>query len=156
MERDETVIVASHHPSPSLLPARGSEVAGDEFRALLNAYPNVALHLAGHKHRNRVTDCGGYLEIETCSTLDLPQEGRLIEIWRDEVGGELVISYEMFSHLDDTWPALGDDPRRELREDARAIARGDKTANARQKRFDPSGADPTGEPSDRQSDALLD
>ncbi len=123
--RDEIVIVASHHPSPTLLPERGSEVAGSEFRALLNEYPNVALHVAGHRHRNRVTDQGGYLEIETCSTLDLPQEGRLIEIWRDDTDGTLAISYEMFSHLDDTLPALGDDPLRELREAAWTIAGGD-------------------------------
>lgn len=122
--RDEIVVVASHHPSPALLPDRGSEVDGDEFRALLNEYPNVALHVAGHRHRNRVTDQGGYLEIETCSTLDLPQEGRLIEIWRDDADGTLVISYETFSHLDDTLPALGDDPLRELREDAWTIAGG--------------------------------
>lgn len=150
-EREEIVIVASHHPSPSLLPRRGSEVGGDEFRALLNEYANVALHLAGHRHRNRVNDRGGYLEIETCSTLDLPQEARLIEIWRDDAGGKPVISYEMFSHLDDTLPALGDDALRELRQYAWSIASDDKTAAARQKRFDPSGADPHGEPGDRQA-----
>jgi 3',5'-cyclic AMP phosphodiesterase CpdA len=155
LEREEIVIVASHHPSPSLLPSRGSEVAGDEFRTLLNAYPNVALHLAGHKHRNRVTNWGGYLEIESCSTLDLPQEGRLIEIWRDDVGCKLVISYEMFSHLDESLPALGDDPLRELRQDAWDIARGDKSASARLKRFDASGAAPSGDPDDRRSVVYL-
>ena len=147
------MIVASHHPSSSLLPARGSEVAGDELRDLLNDYPNVALHLAGHKHRNRVIDQGGYLEIETCSTLDPPQEGRLIEIWSDDVGGKLVISYEMFSHIDDTLPELADDPLRELREDALAIATGDATATVRQKRFDPTGTDPSGKSTDRQTPA---
>ena len=126
LQREEIVMVASHHPSPALLPARGSEVDGGEFRALLNEYPNVALHVAGHRHGNRVTDQGGYLEIEPCSTLDLPQEGRLIEIWRDDADGTLAISYEMFSHLDDTLPALGDDPLRELREAAWTIAGGDE------------------------------
>ena len=99
-----------------------------------------------------VIDQGGYLEIEACSTLDLPQEVRLIEIWREQAGGKLVIAYGMFSHIDDTLPELGDDPLRELREDAYAMAIGDATATDRQKRFDPSGADPYGKPNDRRSD----
>jgi 3',5'-cyclic AMP phosphodiesterase CpdA len=147
---DELVIVAAHHPSSSLLKSAGSEVDGTELRAMLNEYPGVVLYVTGHMHRNRVTDQGGYLEIETCSTLDLPQEGRLIEVWRDPAENRIVISYEMFSHLDDTLPPLGADPLRELREQARAIAMGDKGAAARQKCFDPTGADPRGEASDRQ------
>ncbi len=155
VQREELVIVASHHPTPELELKMGNEVVGGELRALLNEYPNVVLHFAGHEHRNRVTDFGGYLEVETCSTLDLPQEGRLIEIWRDAAGDNVVVSYEMFSHVDDTLPALGDDPLRELREEAQAIARGDQTATARQKRFDPSGADPSGGPTDRQGVIVL-
>ena len=149
-ERDELVIVATHHPSSALRSGYGSETTGTEFRALLNEYPNVILHLAGHRHRNRVMEQGGYLEIETCSTLDLPQEGRLIEIWYNDVDSSVVVTYEMFMHLDDTLPALGEDPLRGLRETALAIARGDKGAEARQKRFDPSGEDPCGQPTDRQ------
>ena len=147
-ERDELVIVATHHPSSALRSGYGSETTGTEFRALLNEYPNVILHLAGHRHRNRVMEQGGYLEIETCSTLDLPQEGRLIEIWYDETDSSVVVTYEMFMHIDDTLPALGEDPLRGLRETALAIARGDKGAEARQKRFDSSGADPYGQPTD--------
>ena len=148
--RGELVVVMSHHPSEALVPVSGSEVAPDELRALLNQYTNVILHIAGHMHRNRVTDRGGYVEIETCSTLDLPQEGRLIEVWRNPADGRVGVHYEMFSHLDDTLPALGDDPLRRLREQARAIALGDKAAPERQKRYDPSGADPYGEASDRE------
>jgi 3',5'-cyclic AMP phosphodiesterase CpdA len=152
---EELVIVASHHPSDGLWPAEGSVVTPDELRALLNQYPNVVLHIAGHTHRNRVTDRGGYLEIETCSTLDLPQEGRLIEIWRNPADASVLVTYEMFSHLDDTLPPLGDDPLRALREQARAIALGDQGAAARQKLRDPSGADPYGAPSDRAAFVLL-
>lgn len=147
-QRGELVIVASHHPTETIVPEFGSEVTPDEVRNLLKTYPQVVLHLAGHTHRNRVIDRGGYLEIETCSTLDLPQEGRLIELWRDPASRQITVKYEMFSPLDDTLPPLGDDPLRALRGQAHALALGDKGAAERQKRFDPSGADPYGTPSD--------
>ena len=154
-DRGEIVIVASHHPSSSLVPGIGVEVVGRELRAVLSECPNVVLHLAGHHHRNHAIDRGGYVEIETCSTLDPPQEGRLIEIWRDDADGSVLITYEMFSHLDDSLPPLGEDPLRLLRETAQAIALGDKGAAARQKRFDPTGADPYGEPADRRGYFML-
>ena len=81
-ERGEYVIVATHHPSDALEPVYGTSLIPSSFRRLLNQYPCVKLHLAGHWHRNVVIDRGGYLEIVTCSTLDAPQQGRVIEIWR--------------------------------------------------------------------------
>lgn len=146
----ELVIVATHHPSEALGLLHGSAVSGVELRSLLRAHPSVVLHVAGHRHRNRVTDWQGYVELETCSTLDWPQEGRLIELWEDTVGGGLTVAYEMVSHLDETLPALGPDPLRSLRQQAWNLARLDKGAAARQRRFDPSGADPLGRPADRK------
>ncbi len=154
-ELGEIVLVTSHHPSASIEPISGSEVNPEEFRALLNEYSNVLMHLAGHSHRNHVRDRGGYIEIETCSTLDLPQEGRLIEIWRDESDGSLTVAYEMFSHLDEMLPPLGDDPLRQLREQARELALSDKTAPSRQKQLDPSGAPPAGRPVDRSGTVVF-
>ncbi|MCG8405325.1 MAG: metallophosphoesterase [Phycisphaerales bacterium] len=148
-DRGELVIVASHHPSAFLRAIYGSAVVGSGFRAILNEFPNVILHLAGHTHVNRVTDRETYVEIETCSTLDLPQEGRLIEIWQNQADGSVAVAYAMFSHLDDTLPALNDDPLRRLREQAQDIASNDDRAAARQKERDPSGADPRGRPKDR-------
>jgi 3',5'-cyclic AMP phosphodiesterase CpdA len=146
---DELVIVASHHSSASLPPGFGVEVDGAGLRALLSEYSNVVLHLAGHRHINRVVDRGGYLEIETCSTLDAPQEGRLIEIWRDAADGSIVIGYEMFGHLDHELPPLGDDPLRELRAAAYALAQGGKAA-ARQQVQSGDAAMPPEQPTDRQ------
>lgn len=154
-ERGELVIVASHHPSASLQAIYGTAVVGSEFRAVLNDFPNVILHLAGHTHRNRVSDRGGYIEIETCSTIDLPQEARLIEIWRDDGTGDVMIRYEMFSHLDETLPPLGADPLRPLREQAWTIAKADAGAAIRQKQRDPTGQSPRGEPEDRSGTILL-
>ncbi|MGB2986479.1 MAG: metallophosphoesterase [Phycisphaerae bacterium] len=80
----ECVIVATHHPSDALEPVYGTALAPKTFRNLLNDYPCVKLHLAGHWHENIVIDRGGYVEMVTASTLDAPQQGRIIEIWRSE------------------------------------------------------------------------
>lgn len=120
--RGELIVVASHHPSYALVPSYGSALGPDDLRELLNAFPGVVLHLAGHSHANRVAIRGGYLEIETCSTLDPPQEGRVIEVWRDIADGSVEIGYRMFSHDDDIGPPWGEDPLRALRTWARAVA----------------------------------
>lgn len=95
----EWVILASHHPSQDLGPL-GTSTSTDQLRDTLSAFPNLLLHLAGHSHRNRVTVREGYLEIETGSIIDYPQEGRIIEIWRDPDASEILLRYRMFSHLD--------------------------------------------------------
>lgn len=151
----ELVVVVSHHPSNSLMTLYGGAIGAEQFRALLNEYPNVVLHLAGHTHRNRVNDHGGYIEIETCSTLDPPQEARIVEIWQDDLDGTLMIRYFMFSHIEDTLPPLGDDPLRAMRETARSIALKDDAARRRQMMYDPTGADPRGTPFDRRAEIFL-
>ncbi len=148
-ERGEVVVICSHHPSNALQEIYGTSLLPAEFHDLLNAHPSVAVHLVGHTHRHRVADRGNYLEIETGSTLDPPQEGRIIEIYRNDATGELSIAYETFSHLDNALPALGDDPLRPLRMEASLIADNDKDAAFRQRERDPSGADPRGRPIDR-------
>ncbi len=101
-QHDEWVIVATHHPSQDLV-LLGSPTAPDEFRDLLRRHDRVLAHLAGHFHRHRVIDRGGYLEIETGSILDYPQEARIIEIWN--TGPDRVtLRYRMLSHLDATEP----------------------------------------------------
>jgi len=120
----ELVIVASHHPSAFLQPIYGTALDGPAFRDLLNAHPCVVLHLAGHSHVHRVTDRGGYIEIETGSTIDAPQEARILEIWRDTspASADIVIAYETLSHVDESLPPLGDDPLFPLRQTALALA----------------------------------
>lgn len=117
-QRDERVIVLTHHPSYNLRRLYGSSVGTDEFRATLNNHPCVVAHLTGHEHRNRVWDHGGYVEFETASTLDYPQEGRFVEIWASP--DDIQLRYQVFSHLPDaeelTMPSdLDDDPLLEMR-----------------------------------------
>ncbi len=136
--RGELVLVATHHPSTSLLSVFGSEVEGPQFRDLLAAYPNVVAHLCGHTHRHNVVQRASYLEIETCATLDPPQEGRLLEIWLNAAEGTVALAYETFSYLDDTLPPLGPDPLHALRAAARELAGGDVDARAKQRTLAPT------------------
>lgn len=136
--RDEIVIVATHHPSSHLQYLLTSVIGPEAFRGILSDYPNVLAHLCGHEHVNRVIDRGSYVEILTCATIDLPQEGRLLEVYRDPRTGEAAIAYEMFGHTDDALPAVGDDPLRNLRVAAKAAAEADagtELGAARRKMF---------------------
>ena len=125
--RDEWVIVATHHPSSTLELIYGTSLGPHSFRTLLNKYPCVKLHLGGHLHVNVVIDRGGYRELLTSSILDAPQQGRVIEIWRD-ASGQADLRYWMFSHLeaidptDDSQAALFDDPLMPMRRKASELA----------------------------------
>ena len=146
---DEIVILATHHPSGYLREVYGTAATPESLRMLLNQYSNVVVHLCGHSHRNHVTDRGGYLEIETSATIDLPQEGRLLEIYRDNSTGKPAVAYEMFPYVDPAVPPLGEDPLESLRSAAFAIATNESGGAARQKMFDESEADPRGSRADR-------
>jgi len=126
-DRGERVILATHHPSYMFRPDYGSALGPSGWLDRLNRYPCVKLHLAGHSHRNAVFDRGRYLEIETGSTLDPPQKGRVIEIWSD--GSKTELRYRLFSHLDmiEAPPELEnspvfEDPYRTIRWEAARLA----------------------------------
>ncbi len=117
-QREELVIVLTHHPSRNLHWLHGSVVSTKELRETLNRHPCVVAHLAAHEHRNRVWDHGGYVEFETAATLDYPQEGRFIEIWKS--AEDIQLRYEVFSHLPDVKELAAqfepdDDPLLEMR-----------------------------------------
>jgi 3',5'-cyclic AMP phosphodiesterase CpdA len=94
---DELAILATHHQSGALTLLLGTAIGGPQLRELLSGYPNLVLHLCGHSHVPAAWDRGGYVEIETASSLDAPQEGRIIEIWRR--GDEVAVRYASFNHL---------------------------------------------------------
>ncbi|MFO7776265.1 MAG: metallophosphoesterase [Candidatus Hydrogenedentota bacterium] len=102
-EAGEYVLILSHHPSHDFrVPHLGPTVGTLEFRAFLASQPHVLAHLCGHSHRNRVEKVRGqYLEIETASLIDYPQEGRLIEIYHYPASGGFRIDGAMFSHMED-------------------------------------------------------
>jgi len=122
----EIAILITHHPANDLDPALATSLTAQSLNELLGSHQSLRLHLAGHSHRNAVTDRGSYLEIETGATIDAPQQGRLLEIWRD--GDEIEFRYRMFSHLDVIEPdpenpdPIFTDPYRPLREQAAQLA----------------------------------
>jgi 3',5'-cyclic AMP phosphodiesterase CpdA len=81
------VLIATHHPSGSITdlpPLEGLRSKnGNDLTELLNAYPNVLAHIAGHTHVNVVTAKKAYYEVQTCAGIDPPQQTRAFEILWD-------------------------------------------------------------------------
>lgn len=124
-------IVVTHHPSTALLPLAGSQVRTEELHATMQRRAAPIVHLAGHRHRHHVVQRTGYIEIETAALIDPPQELRIVEFWRDDRTGTISVRYETLSHLDATYPSIGDDPARTLRETAAALAKNAPSARPR-------------------------
>ena len=110
----ELVIVVSHHPSSDIktlaetrsvmtqnygktealrgmieelvqeINARDEYISRANFEETLKAYPNVFLHIAGHKHSHKITPVGengnGYWQVQTGALMEYPQQSRLFEI----------------------------------------------------------------------------
>lgn len=131
-ESGEVVVLATHHPSPSI------EIPGVGPNALVNVLQNssnVVLHLAGHTHRNRVILRETYVEMETSSVIDFPHEGRLVEVWRNREDGSIELRYEMIGGDEETLGTgnnlLDSDPLSALREQAYELARVDSESRHR-------------------------
>jgi len=99
------VILASHHPSADFdLPYFQPTVGTKEFRQFVSSQPNIIAHICGHTHRNHVTQVNGrypYLEIETDSLIDYPQEGRILDVYYIPATHSIKLVSTMFSHMDD-------------------------------------------------------
>lgn len=90
------VVLLSHHPaftwinpfSPEGEPRR---VLFDEFMQMLDKHPNVIAWIAGHVHYHwadylKRSDGSQILHITTASQVDWPQQGRIIEIVKEDSG----------------------------------------------------------------------
>jgi hypothetical protein len=63
----------------------------------------VVAHLCGHTHRHRVSRIEGahpYLEIETASLVDYPQEGRVFDVYYDQASDQVRLTGEVFGHAE--------------------------------------------------------
>lgn len=109
--RDRYVVVAAHHPSFTLTndyapPGTAPRVLGAELVNLLLEYPNVIAMLAGHIHSHLAVlhetherdpydeslPKSGFWEITTASLIDWPQQGRIIEVFREKYQGRSQIA----------------------------------------------------------------
>ena len=86
----QRVIVLSHHPLDELAATSSDQsetwVTAAQVQRLLCSNPEVLGALAGDTHHNKVryVDCGagkpGYAQIQTTSSMDWPQQARLVEV----------------------------------------------------------------------------
>ncbi len=105
VEDQVLVIAVSHHHEDAI------SNAGD-LQKLFHACPNFIMHLVGHGHYNYVkahsADDGdplhGYWEVETPSSIDFPQQSRIIELV-DNRDGTGAVFLTVFDH----WDLEGDD-----------------------------------------------
>lgn len=112
----EFAIIASHHPSEDFDSLYFVDKVGTaEFRAFLSAQPNVIAHICGHEHRHHVLHVDGpfpYLEIETASIVDFPQEGRLLDVFYDEPTETLRLESTIIGHIDNPTTLSAESHRR--------------------------------------------
>ncbi len=84
--QDKLIFVFAHHPTSGYL----DPVMASKVEDALSSYPNVVAYVAGHHHQHKVepqkSGSQGYWKIETASLIDLPSEGRAMEI-RDNGDG---------------------------------------------------------------------
>ena len=85
------VVIASHHPSPTLTndyrpPGAEERVLGSEVVVTLLEHPTVIAWVAGHVHFHSAGRHGdeqrGFWELTTASLIDWPQQGRVLEFIR--------------------------------------------------------------------------
>lgn len=88
---DRYVVIASHHPSPTLTNdyapvGSGRRVLGAEVVELLLRHPHVIAWMAGHIHHHAALwhgdDVSGFWEFTTASIIDWPQQARIVELVR--------------------------------------------------------------------------
>lgn len=104
--KNEYVILASHHPIHCLIngfksSSEDSRVLADELLDLIFEYPNVIAMLTGHEHKHaiytHIRDNKLFVEINSPSLIDWPQQGRIVEIARED-SGEIVIVSTVIDH----------------------------------------------------------
>ncbi|MCC6157782.1 MAG: hypothetical protein IT350_06985 [Deltaproteobacteria bacterium] len=119
---DVLVIVNSHHAEAS------TPNGGDRLTQLLGTCPNVILHQIGHGHENAIIahhsptedPALGYWEVQTPSTIDFPQQGRVVELvdYRDGTGSILLTLFDHWGIVGDDSDTLGETGRELAFEDA--------------------------------------
>ncbi len=86
---------------------QGGVVGRDQLMGLLAEHPNVITFFGGHTHFNRITtqhpggEHPGFWNVETSGLLDLPQETRIVELWRTADGEKLFWAMDPVGHLFD-------------------------------------------------------
>jgi len=133
--RDRYVVIASHHPSPTLTNDYSPEgaqprVLGPDVVELLLASPQVIAWIAGHVHFHAAMrhDNGqrAFIEITSASLIDWPQQGRILEFLRLPGTGEVAIVSTVVDHCaPPEWDASALDDHVNLASVSRALSAND-------------------------------
>lgn len=130
----QVVVVFGHHPIRRLIASAPDEAAGPcngnvgcdsdprnsspihlraDVERLFNASPNVVAYLSGHTHVNRIRPCatrcvgkGNWWSIETVSSVDWPQQQRLVEVMDNRDGTLSVLG----TQVDHAGPVAAPEP----------------------------------------------
>lgn len=118
---DRLIVVVSHHPldflnNPLAGPSGKERVLGEQLRELLNRFPNVIAHVAGHSLANRITARpdperrgGSYWEVSTAGPVTFPTQGRLLEV-SDNGDGTISLFTTMYDLDAPIDPERAEDP----------------------------------------------
>lgn len=127
----QVVVVYGHHPIRRLIAGTPDEAAGPcsgsvgcdsdprnsspirlrgDIERLFNSSPNVVAYLSGHTHVNRIRPCatrcvgkGNWWSVETTSSVDWPQQQRLVEVM-DNRDGTLSVLGTQIDHAGPVTP----------------------------------------------------
>lgn len=119
---DRYVVISSHHPSPTMTndwapPGAPPRILGEAVVDLLLDHPQVIAWVAGHVHHHAAGFHSRadrrFLELTTSSLIDWPQQGRVLEFVRSQVGGEPMIAvvstvYDHMAPIEWSMQDLGD------------------------------------------------
>jgi metallophosphoesterase (TIGR03767 family) len=92
--KDKFIILYAHHPIASIN-NDGPNSAQRRLRELLLRFPNVVAYLSGHTHANTIkpyavsygaNNRNGFFDITTASTMDYPNQSRIVELTQSENG----------------------------------------------------------------------
>lgn len=161
---DRLIIVASHHPSEAMnnpFPGEGGEerYRGPQLEELLRRFPNVVLHVAGHRLQHRIIPRAdpkrlspGYWEVTTGSPMDYPMQGRLLEL-TDNGDGTISIFSATYDTAAPLAPGDAKDPTPDDGVNQRLLASVARQVGLQDPHLDAQAAGLA--PSDRNAELLL-
>jgi hypothetical protein len=162
---DRLIVVASNHPVDAInnpFPgpdAQQRRYQGPELESLLQRFPNVVLHIAGHTLQQRINarpfaaePARGYWEITTGSSVSWPMQGRLIEII-DNRDGTLSVFSTVYDSAAPVNPGDAEDPTPDDKLNQRLYAAVARQLAARDPQLDAAAAGLSA--SDRNAELIL-
>ena len=163
--QNKLIVIVSHHPPEMMLNPFGTgsdepRYLGNDLEEKLHRFPNVVLHITGHTLQQRITakadaadrPRNSYWQVSTGGSVDLPMQGRLLELM-DNGDGTLSIFSTVYDSSAPLKPGDADDPTPEDEQDQALLAGISRQLAANDPDADEQAAGL--QPSDRNAELLL-